>query len=236
VALDLDNKKRARWIAHEVAPYVEGFKIGPRLLFRCGSSVISDLKPLGKIFLDFKFFDIPSVMLAAVQAAFDIGANYVTVHAHAGEVALKQLAILEQQLQAQRDFRILAVTVLTGFAQETLPLFLRNYSLRFQVESLADLVVRSGLSGLVCSGHEVGQLRARHPEAYLLTPGIRLSSQVSSQKAQDQKRVCTPQDVMKRGASAFVMGRSIYESDHPAQICAELQSELHTLTAAIPTA
>ncbi len=223
VALDVDHVKQALLIAEQTTGYVEGFKVGPRLFFRSGQKLISKLRSLGKVFLDFKFFDIPSSMVGAVQSAFDLGADQVSVHASAGMEALKQLSILEKKLKTKREFRILAVTVLTSFSQTSLPNFSKSYSLFSQVESLADLVVKSGLTGLVCSGQEVAHLRKRYPQVYLLVPGVRLLEETNHR---DQKRVITPQKVLKLGANAFVMGRPIYGAQYPAQFCKKLVSLL----------
>ena len=222
VALDLDTEKEVLSLAQKVSPYVEGFKIGPRIGLKNGSSIISKLKSHGKVFLDFKFFDIPSTMLSSVQAAFDLGVDMLTVHALAGEESLKQLAELEKQLNGQREFRILAVTIITSFSHENLPPLMQTQSLFSHVESLSDLVIKSGLNGLVCSGSEVAFLRKRYPDAYLVTPGIRLDMN----SVQDQKRVFTPRKAIEAGASALVIGRSIYKTTDPVGVCTQLQKEL----------
>ena len=223
VALDLDEEKKVLSLAEEVSSYVEGFKIGPRVGLKNGSSIISKLKSYGKVFLDFKFFDIPSTMLSSVQAAFDLGVDLLTVHALAGEESLRQLAKLEARLRKQRDFRILAVTIITSFSNKVLPPLVRTQSIFSHVEDLSDLVIKSGLSGLVCSGSEVAYLRKKYPDAYLLTPGIRFHLD----SAQDQKRISTPQEAIKAGASALVMGRSIYGTADPIGACTKLQKELN---------
>lgn len=219
VALDVEDEQRALWIAREVRDQVEGFKVGPRLFLKASQSFILKLKAFGKVLLDFKFFDIPSSMVGAVESAFNLGVDSVTVHANAGAEALSQLAALEQRLKVQREFRILAVTILTSFSQRTMPYLTRHHTILSQVEILSDLVIKSGLSALVCSGQELQILRKRYPSAYLLTPGVRMSRQVS----EDQNRVCTPKEVLQAGANAFVMGRPIYEVDDPAAICRRIQ-------------
>lgn len=224
VALDLDEEAKALSVAKATAPYVEGFKIGPRLYFKTGPSLIEKLKSYQcKVFLDFKFFDIPSTMLFSVKSVFNMGVDMLTVHAMAGEESLKRLAEWEAELRKKKDVRILAVTILTSFSQDTLPPPLQAKPLLSSVESLSDLAFKSGLKGLVCAGHEVALIRKKYPEAYLLTPGIRLSNQEG--KA-DQKRVFTPQQAIESGADALVMGRPIYESADPAGVCARLQNVL----------
>ena len=223
VALDVDDVSKAKYLAQQTAPYIEGFKIGPRLLLKAGPSFINQLKPYGKVFLDLKFFDIPSTMLSAVKGAFEQGADMVTIHAKSGEVSLKLLAKLEKHLNHKRPFRILAVTMLTSFQQEDLPPLDKPYSIPTHVESLSNMVIKSGLKGLVCSGHEVKTLRKKHPTAYLLTPGLRRQE---GPQSQDQKRVVTPQSALLAGANALVMGRPIYQAKNPASFCAQLQKEL----------
>ena len=222
VALDVDEESEALSLAQTVSTYVEGFKIGPRLYLKCGPSLVSKLKTFGKIFLDFKFFDIPSTMVSAVRAGFHLGADLLTVHAQAGEESLKLLANLETELKSKKDFRILAVTMLTSFSKQNPPAFTDGLSFTSCVERLSDRVIQAGLSGLVCSGGEVAFLRKKHPQAYLVTPGIRWRDSL----AEDQKRVVTPQEAQAKGADALVIGRPIYKAEDPVQMCLRLQKEL----------
>ena len=57
------------------------------------------------------------------------------------------------------------------------------------VERLANLAVRAGIRGLVCSPLEISALRQSLPEEVkLVTPGIR----TGEEKADDQKRTLSP--------------------------------------------
>ena len=60
LALDLDSGEEALQMAERVAPFVGGFKVGPRLILRYGPELLKQLKRLGPVFLDQKYFDIPS--------------------------------------------------------------------------------------------------------------------------------------------------------------------------------
>ncbi len=231
IALDLADRSTAIEMAKEVAPYVGGFKIGPRLCVKYGADMISELAELGQVFVDNKYFDIPSSMEAAIRTTFQGGASFTTVHGTCGPVALKRLAQVEKELCRQREFRILAVTVLTSFHAQTLPVNWSREPIASQVAKLACEVVNSGLSGLVCSPHEVRHLRALFPKSFLLTPGIRFQrlhqdrsqnqqsqSQLQSQgqeQDQDQVRVLGPGEAIAAGASALVVGRPIYEAKDP---------------------
>ncbi len=212
VALDVDDAEAALHLATQCRAFVGGFKVGPRLAIRYGESLLKEVARHGSLFVDNKYFDIPSTMESAVRASFEMGASFCTVHAHAGREALSLLAKVEEELCQKRPFRILAVTVLTSFKQETLPPMLRQQPIAEQVRTLAKLAIESGISGLVCSPEEVEMLRQLFPDAYLVTPGVRLSHEDRG----DQIRVSDPLTALRRGASALVVGRPIYDSLEPA--------------------
>ena len=222
VALDVDDDQVALALIKECRAFVGGFKVGPRLALRYGQPFLKEVSRHGSLFLDCKFFDIPSTMEAAVRAAFAAGASFCTVHAQAGGEALKFLAALEAALCQQRPFRILAVTVLTSFRPETLPPIVAQIPIAEQTRVLAELALRSGLTGLVCSPEEVESLRRLFPEAYLVTPGVRLSHEDRG----DQKRVADPLTALRRGASALVVGRPICDSLEPAMAAKTYYEEI----------
>ncbi len=213
LALDVDDLERANELVKQTRAFVGGFKIGPRAIMRFGPDWVKALAQQAPLFIDQKYFDIPSTMISSVRASFDLGARYCTVHAQSGAQALRELAELEAELQSRRSFKILAVTVLTSMTPHDLPKYSQAVSLPDQVLALADLVLSCGLSGLVCSANEVEQLRARHPESFLLTPGIRMSQE----STQDQKRVASPRIALKAGSSALVVGRPIVDASDPAE-------------------
>lgn len=210
-ALDVDDKKVALRIAHEIAPFVGGFKIGPRLLLSSGESLITELSQLGHVFVDCKFFDIPNTMAAALKTVHRAGASFATIHALSGGPAMKDMARVEQELSKVRPFKILAVTILTSMEQAALPLTLRSQSVAENVRGLATLAIESGLTGIVCSAEEVADLRNRFPNAYLVTPGIRFSDG----NIDDQKRIADPRSALQAGASALVVGRPIVDDKDP---------------------
>lgn len=211
LALDIDDRVKANDLARKTAPYVGGFKVGPRLCTRFGPALIAELAALRPVFVDNKYFDIPSTMEAAVRATFEAGASYVTVHAQAGAEALHRLAAVERELSQKRPFRVLAVTILTSFSQSGLPPVSSSMPIKDQVMKLADLVLSSGLTGIVCSSEEVFPIRQIYPEAFLVVPGIRLPGQGRG----DQTRVADPQTAIHGGASALVVGRPVVESSDP---------------------
>ena len=209
IALDVDTDVRALELFDQLKGLAGGFKLGPRLIHRYGQALVQKMAKESPIFVDCKFFDIPSTMEAAVRATFDSGASLCTVHALAGAEALRGLAHLEKELNQKRPFRILAVTILTSWSEKSFPSNFKRQGLPKHVKDLAELVRDAGLHSVVCSPEEIDLLKDLG--LYLLTPGIRLPSDSKS----DQKRVMGPKEAMEKGASALVVGRPIIESSNP---------------------
>ena len=206
LALDVDSRDEALRIVDEVGEIIGGIKLGPRLCLRYGTALVEEIAQRAPVFLDNKHFDIPSTMEAAVRASFDAGASLVTVHALSGLEALTRMAAVEAELNKIRPFKVLAVTILTSWDQQSLPSNLKDFSIAQHVMDLTGLVQNAGLSGVVCSPHELDLLQNRN--LYLVTPGIRFSMQASG----DQKRILGPVEALRKGASALVVGRPILEA------------------------
>lgn len=215
VALDVDTAEQALQLVDDLADIVGGFKLGPRLCLRYGMDLVQKIAKRGPVFLDNKHFDIPSTMEAAVRASFEAGASLLTVHALSGREALERMAKVEKELNQQRPFRILAVTILTSWDESSLPSNLKSQAVSEHVLELVSLVESSGLKGVVCSPHELDLLQNR--DLYLVTPGIRSSMQNSG----DQKRIMGPREALDKGASALVVGRPILEAANIREAAAE---------------
>ena len=227
VALDVDSIDECLRIAElltsqDHAEKVGALKVGPRLCMRYGAKLVQRLSELAPVFVDNKYFDIPSTMESAIRATFEAGATLATVHASAGREALCQLAKVEAELNQVRPFKILGVTILTSFSQETLAPNTNAVSISVQVKQLAQLVVESGLNGLVCSPQEAELLRKTSPSSFLVTPGVRMPGD----PAGDQLRISTPAEALQKGATALVVGRSIIESSDPVAALSKILSSI----------
>lgn len=220
-ALDVDSREQALKLADDLADVVGGFKLGPRLCLRYGQELVKEIADRGPVFVDNKHFDIPSTMEAAVQASFEAGASLVTVHALSGHESLGKMAALEKVLSQKRPFKILAVTILTSWDENSLPGNLKQQPISQHVTELADLVISSGMTGLVCSPHELDLLQNKG--LYLVTPGIRFSMDSPG----DQKRVMDPFEAIKSGASALVVGRPIIEAKNPRETATDYVMALY---------
>jgi orotidine-5'-phosphate decarboxylase len=107
---------------------------------------------------------------------------------------------------------VLGVTVLTSSNNETLAEIGCETDTEKQVLRLAQLAVKSGLRGLVCSPLEIVTLRKiLPPHIQLVTPGIR----TGAEKTDDQKRTLSPREAIQAGANWLVIGRPIYAAENP---------------------
>lgn len=222
VALDTDDIKKIHQIVDVTGSRVGGFKIGPRLVLQHGPGLISEMARKAPVFYDPKYFDIPSTMIASVRSAFGAGASFVTVHALSGKKALTEMSQLEEELNQIRPFKILAVTVLTSWDETQVPANWVSQPIAEHVKALGNLVQESGLTGLVCSPHEISLFAKKTSDLFIVTPGIRLEAGAS----QDQVRVMTPAQAINHGASALVVGRPIVEASDPVEVIEKILASL----------
>lgn len=212
LALDVDHDEQAFQIFNQVKDLIGAVKVGPRLGYKYGSAFTQKLAESTPVFIDNKYFDITSTMVAAVKTSFEAGATLVTVHSLSSLQTLTELAKLEKELNQKRPFKILAISILTSWDQSNFVDSFKPMSVSDHVQTLAQVVSRSGLSGIVSSGHEL-KLIQKYP-FFKVTPGIRLPEAGASNK-EDQKRIMTPQEAVSEGASGIVIGRPILESKDP---------------------
>jgi orotidine-5'-phosphate decarboxylase len=92
-----------------------------------------------------------------------------------------------------------------------------------QVALLARVGLEAGIHGFVCSPREVADLRAlTGPEGVLVTPGIRPAGAAVG----DQKRIATPAEALRQGASYLVVGRPITQAPNPAEAAKAILMEM----------
>ena len=215
-ALDVPSAEQALKLAEQIAPAVGAFKIGKELFVSAGPDIVKRVRATGAcVFLDLKFHDIPNTVARAVAAAIRLDVQMITLHASGGREmmrAAEQSARDTAQALGLPVPLVLGVTVLTSSSSETLAETGCEADTEKQVLRLAQLAVKSGVRGLVCSPLEIAALRKILPgEVQLVTPGIR----TGSEKADDQKRTLSPREAMQAGANWLVVGRPIYAAENP---------------------
>ncbi|HZR17198.1 MAG TPA: orotidine-5'-phosphate decarboxylase [Verrucomicrobiae bacterium] len=227
VALDVSTQDAALALARELAPVVGGFKIGSELFTSSGPEIVRAIRSIGaSVFLDLKFHDIPNTVSKAVASAVRLDVQMLTIHTSGGLQMMRaaQQSAQETARQAGRPAPlVLGVTVLTSMDAGTLSEIGWKSDVGKQVERLADLAVRAGLCGLVCSPLEIARLRQILPEEIkLVTPGIR----TGTEKADDQKRTLTPRQAIEAGADWLVIGRPIYGAANPREAAERIVGSL----------
>ena len=227
VALDLPDVTRV----HQFLPRLDGqcrwVKIGLELFVVAGPTIVEELVASGySVFLDLKLHDIPNTVASAVRSASALGASLLTVHAAGGPQMLE--AALEAAAAQPRAPRLLAVTVLTSMNATQLAATGVSSEPAAQVETLARMGLAAGMRGFVCSPEETARLRAiSGAETTLVIPGIRPSGAALG----DQKRVATPADALRAGASFLVVGRPIVQAENPAAAAAQILAEMNAALA-----
>ncbi len=137
----------------------------------------------------------------------------VNVHAIGGQSMLSA-AREGVDLAGNRHPFLIAVSVLTSMTAADLVQLGINDDLPDFVKRLAEMAINEGLDGLVCSAQEASLLRDRFGQVPLLvTPGIRPGWAATD----DQKRIMTPDQAIKNGASYLVIGRPITQHKNPAE-------------------
>jgi orotidine-5'-phosphate decarboxylase len=216
VALDVPTGPKALELVKELAPTVGGFKVGSELFTNAGPAIIETIRSAGgAVFLDLKFHDIPNTVAKAVAAATRHDVQMLTIHTSGGLEMMRAAedAVQETSKQLGRPAPlVLGVTVLTSMDGSALSELGWKPDVGKQVERLADLAVRAGLRGLVCSPLEIARLRQILPESIeLVTPGIRSGTE----RTDDQKRTLTAKQAIEAGANWLVIGRPIYAASNP---------------------
>ena len=97
------------------------------------------------------------------------------------------------------------MTVLTRFSNFSIKKVGHTKSIKDLVRKQALLARTAKLDGIVCSAHEIKFIKKVCKKMEIITPGIRFKGE----NLNDQKRVMTPAEAFKNGATSIVMGRSL---------------------------
>jgi orotidine-5'-phosphate decarboxylase len=202
------------------------FKVGLELFISEGPGILKSIGEAGEagIFLDLKLHDIPATMTRAFLAASRHCPDFVTVHCDQGDQVLKDVAESNPG-----GTRILGITVLTSLNSENLSELGYKEDYVTDLSSLVRLRARmakaAGCHGVVCSGHEVGMVKADLGADFIaVTPGIRPGWSVVGQD--DQKRIVTPADAVQRGSDYVVIGRPIRDARDPRDAAKRVADEI----------
>ncbi len=218
VALDVPTLDAALRLADRIGDACRFVKIGLELFTAAGPLAVERFRARGAdVFLDLKFHDIPNTVRGAVRSAASLGVRLVTVHASGGA---EMLAAAVDGAGAGASggggggCGVLGVTILTSMTGDSAGSAWGRprVNVREEVLRLAGMSAAAGCHGVVCSGEEVAAVRGEWPGLSPLVPGVRFAGG----DPQDQARVVTPGEAVRRGARYVVVGRAVTADPDPA--------------------
>jgi len=208
VALDVPELAGLTAFLDRLEGQVRFCKVGLELFVAEGCRAVEAVQKRGaKVFLDLKLHDIPETVARAVASAKSLGAEFLTVHTAGGFEMVRRAAEV-----AMGKPGILGVTVLTSLSEADLRGDGIGGTMREAVVRRAKLAEKASAAGIVCSPHEVADVRAACDRLALVVPGVRPAGAALG----DQKRVATPASAIAAGADYLVVGRPIRDAKDPA--------------------
>ncbi len=188
--------------------YKIGYKFGLEFFYsRDGRKFLERLKEKN-LWLDIKVFDIPNTSSSAIKSLKDLkNISYITVHTSGGFQMLRSIKKVAKKYN--KKLKVLGVTVLTSFSNSEIKKVGHTKSIKDIVKKQALLAKKAGIDGIVCSAQEIKFIKKICKKMEIVTPGIRLKGE----KFNDQKRVMSPREAFKNGATSIVMGRSLIKGN-----------------------
>ncbi len=206
VALDVPSPEAALELVNELEGVVSFYKVGLELLMTGGMETLLRRLAHGKrLFVDLKLpNDIPETVRRVVDLAAEIGVTFLTLSNGVTPMTIQSAVegrgdrpgpkLLFVPLLSSMDCSDLVG--LHGGPAPSLEEFLERTSAHART---------AGADGFIVSGPEIALLRRLHPDAVLVSPGIRPAGSPSD----DHKRSCTPAEAIRLGADYIVVGRPI---------------------------
>lgn len=231
VALDYAYENEARELVSQLGDTVSYYKVGLELFLNTRGSIIDYLKHKDKkVFLDLKFHDIPNTVAQAAAWAASFGVDMFTLHASGGAEMMRTSVENVSDICSRMNIKMpqmVGVTILTSFDEAGIARVGYKDSIGDTVLNLAKLCQESNMRGVVCSPHEVAQIKQVCGSNFLtVCPGIR---PVWAAKG-DQKRITTPSDAIKIGVDYMVVGRPITKAKDPQEAAFKIVEEIGGVT------
>ena len=191
VSLDMDDIDTMKDFVTKMGDDVPFYKVGLRLFMKYHFQAVDFLQKKDKrIFLDLKLGDIGETVRHAIDnIPIDKKIDFLTVN---GSPSVMPYAL---EALKNRKTQCLFVTRLSSDGDMDDATLLKRGAEAVQL----------GAQAFVASGTVVSQLRARHPNCCIVTPGVRAASHARD----DHKHSLTPQEARAAGANYVVVGRPI---------------------------
>lgn len=217
IALDFESAREASELVTTLGDAAGFYKVGMELFAVAGMDYVRCLVDSGKqVFLDMKYYDIGETVRRAVAVAAKSGATFLTVH------AVGQVMRAAVEGRGDSPLKLLAITVLTSLDQQDLQEMGHDCTVSELVARRVRQAMEAGVEGVVASPLEARAIREiAGPGAILVTPGVRSAGAAKG----DQKRVATPAQAIRDGASHLVIGRQVTRAADPVAALAAIRAE-----------
>ncbi len=231
VALDYSRGEHALSLVEHLLGLPVIFKVGFELFLHAGPEFVRELvHRKNRIFLDLKFHDIPNTVASAARQAAALQVEMFTLHLAGGSQMVRAVREQLEEIPSLKP-KVLGVSVLTSFddvrwAEVTRALTQHAVTPRESVAGLLGEASSWGVDGVVCSAHELDEVRRVSPGLMTVVPGIRPRVPGGGVSGDDQSRTLTPIEAYRAGASAIVVGRPITQSKEPRAVVDAILKDL----------
>jgi orotidine-5'-phosphate decarboxylase len=216
VALDVPSADEAERLVDQLYELDVIVKVGLEALSAYPERILSYCEARDvRTFVDAKLHDIPRTVGAAISHLVRPNVHLINVHAMGGLEMMRAAVDSANERAVELGItapHVFAVTLLTSIAPEDLNELGLQGGPGENAIRLAALARDAGCAGVICSAHEVRDLKRFFGDDFLtLTPGIRPAGSAHA----DQKRVTTPAQAVALGSDYLVVGRPIVEAADP---------------------
>ena len=190
LALDVTNPERAMEIAKEAAPHLAFVKVNYPLVLSAGLDVVTEISKSVPVICDFKVADIPNTNRLIAEAAYGAGAQGLIVHGFTGMDSVSACKSSED-----KDLFVVITMSHPGGGEF------------FDIDKFSTIAKQAGATGVVAPAtrpEDITEVREKVGNLTIISPGV--GAQGGSAK-----------DAIDAGADYIIVGRSIYQSDNPAE-------------------
>src|SRR5579864_4901149 len=171
VALDVPTAGQAERLVDELYQLDVLFKVGLEALYGYGDRIFAHMQARDvRHFIDAKLHDIPRTAGAAARQLVRPGTHIINVHAIGGNDMMRAVVDAAEERADELGItapHVFAVTMLTSIGAEDLNELGFRGGVGENTMRLSALARDAGCSGVVCSAHEVRDLKRYFGEDFL---------------------------------------------------------------------
>ena len=191
LALDVTNSEDAINVAIAAAPHLAFVKVNYPLILSSGLDIVTEISKSVPVICDFKVADIPNTNRMIAEAAYGAGAQGLIVHGFTG------LDSVSACKPASEDKDLFVVITMSHPGGDEF----------FDIDKFSTIAKQSGATGVVAPAtrpEDIMRVREKVGNLTIISPGVGAQGGNAS-------------DAIKAGADYIIVGRSIYQSEDPAQ-------------------